>query len=136
MAGFRLSALGDHQARTVRVIGTDLNPAAGGLFQPPYTEHGQILYGDSIEALRSLEGPIDLFVNDRDHSPDYEAGEYLAIADKLSSRAVILGDNAHCTDALHAFALKTGRSFLFFQERPQDHWYPGAGIGAAFSGPE
>ena len=29
-------------------------------------------------------------------------------------------------------AEKSGRKFLYFQERPKDHWYPGAGIGAAF----
>jgi hypothetical protein len=24
------------------------------------------------------------------------------------------------------------RAFLFFREQPQDHWYPGAGIGIAY----
>jgi hypothetical protein len=36
------------------------------------------------------------------------------------------------TPEIHNFARKSGRKFLYFQERPKDHWYPGAGIGAAF----
>jgi predicted O-methyltransferase YrrM len=116
-----------------RYYGTDINPNAGFLLSGPYAEHGRILYGDSIESLRALdEKSIDLFINDSDHSADYEAREYQTVADRLSPKALIIGDNAHCSDKLIAFAEKTGRRFLFFQERPADHWYPGAGIGVAW----
>ena len=115
-----------------RYFGTDINPQAGWLFQGPYREVGEILYGDSIESLQQLEGPIDLFINDSDHSAEYERREYACIASKLSSAAVLLGDNAHSTDKLYQFAVETGRRFLFFSEQPADHWYPGAGIGAAW----
>ena len=100
--------------------------------QGPYREAGEILYGDSIESLQRLEGPIDLFINDSDHSAEYEEREYACIASKLSPGAVVLGDNAHVTDKLYQFASATGRRFLFFSEKPADHWYPGAGIGAAW----
>jgi len=46
---------------------------------------------------------------------------------------VLLGDNSHVTNKLYQFALATGRDFLFFSEKPADHWYPGAGIGAAWA---
>jgi hypothetical protein len=115
-----------------RYLGTDINPQAGWLFQGAYREAGEILYGDSIESLQRLEGPIDLFINDSDHSAEYEEREYACIAPKLSPEAVVLGDNAHVTDKLYQFALTTGRHFLFFSEKPADHWYPGAGIGAAW----
>ena len=115
-----------------RYVGTDINPQAGWLFQSPYREAGEILYGDSIESLQRLEGPIDLFINDSDHSAEYEEREYACIASKLSPQAVVLGDNAHVTDKLYQFASATGRRFLFFSEKPADHWYPGAGIGAAW----
>jgi hypothetical protein len=115
-----------------RYIGTDINPQAGWLFQGPYREAGEILYGDSIESLQRLEGPVDLFINDSDHSADYEEREYACIAAKLSPNAVLLGDNAHVTDKLYQFATATGRHFLFFSEKPANHWYPGAGIGAAW----
>jgi hypothetical protein len=53
----------------------------------------------------------------------------------LSSAAVILGDNAHLTSALFEFSIASRRKFLFFAEKPADHFYPGAGIGAAFAPP-
>ncbi len=112
-----------------RYFGTDINPQAGYLLSGDYANYGRILYGDSIESLKQLEGTIDLFINDSDHSADYEAEEYQTVADKLSEKAVILGDNSHCTDKLLEFSLATNRRFIFFQERPRGHWYPGAGIG-------
>lgn len=112
--------------------GTDINPKAGYLFQGGYREFGEILYGDSIQSLLTLSQPIDLFINDSDHSAEYEAREYETVSSRLSDRAVVLGDNAHVTDKLFQFATRTGRKFLFFQEKPLNHWYPGAGIGAAY----
>ena len=116
-----------------KYVGTDINPRAGYLFSGAYGECGTIICGDSITSLEQLTGEIDLFVNDSDHSAAYEQREYEAIAGKLGPRAVIIGDNAHCTDKLLQFARMTGRSFLYFAEKPADHWYPGAGIGIAFT---
>ena len=112
--------------------GTDLRPEAGYLLGGPYAAVGQILVGDSIESLKAFHECVDLFINDSDHSAEYEADEYQVIAPKLSSRAIVLGDNAHATDKLARFSRKTNRHFLFFREEPKDHWYPGAGIGISF----
>lgn len=112
--------------------GTDLNPKAGYLLSGDYANYGRILYGDSIASLKRFDGVIDLFINDSDHSADYEAEEYKTVANKLSQYAVILGDNSHCTDKLLEFSLETNRHFVFFQEEPKDHWYPGAGMGISF----
>lgn len=117
------------------MYGTDINPRAGYLLQEPYSNYGKILYGDSIQSLEKLSEKIDIFINDSDHSSDYEMREYETIENKLSEGALILGDNAHCSDKLCRFANRTGRVFMFFQEKPRDHWYPGAGIGAAFKSP-
>lgn len=112
--------------------GTDIDPDAGWLLGGPWADYGTILYGDSIESLRAFDQPIDLFINDSDHSAEYEAREYETVADKLADGGLILGDNARITDKLERFAATTERSFLFFAEKPKDHWYPGAGIGVAF----
>lgn len=112
--------------------GTDINPDAGQLLAKPFASFGKILYGDSIESLAKINTPIDLFINDSDHSADYEAREYRTVENKLSESAIVLSDNAHATGELLRFAERTGRQFLFFKEEPQGHWYPGAGIGAAF----
>lgn len=118
-----------------RYYGTDINPEAGYLFKGKYAEQGEILYGDSIASLARFEGAVDLFINDSDHSAKYEAREYETIAPKLAENAVLLGDNAHCSDSLMDFALATGRSFVFYSEKPKDHWYPGGGIGICFRRP-
>lgn len=115
-----------------RYFGLDIAPGAGWLLTGKYAQTGKILYGDSLESLAKLQETIDLFINDSDHSAEYEAKEYAAIEFKLSSGAVILGDNAHATDKLALFSEKTGRNFLFFREEPMDHWYGGAGIGISF----
>jgi len=112
--------------------GTDINSNAGYLLTKEYTKYGEILYGDSIDSLSRFNKKIDLFINDSDHSQDYEYNEYLTIESKLSKNAILLGDNSHCTTKLFEFSSKTGRSFLFFAETPQNHWREGAGIGFSF----
>lgn len=113
--------------------GIDCNPSAGYLLSGVYKQYGEILYGDSIESLKNFHfGLIDIFINDSDHSANYEDEEYKTITRKLSSNAIILGDNAHCTGKLLEYSLETKRNFIFFQEKPAAHWYPGAGIGISF----
>jgi hypothetical protein len=113
--------------------GTDINPAAGQLLIGKYCQYGKIMYGDSIASLKQLNENIDIFINDSDHSPDYEYCEYQEIKNKLSANALILGDNSHATEKLSQFSRETGRKFLFFAEKPANHWYPGAGIGISFT---
>ncbi|MFH0733354.1 MAG: class I SAM-dependent methyltransferase [bacterium] len=112
--------------------GTDINPEAGFLFGGEYKKYGEILYGDSITSLKKLECNIDLFINDSDHSADYENDEYMTIYKQLSENAIILGDNSHCTTKLLEFSRLMKRQFIFFKEEPENHWYPGAGIGISF----
>ena len=116
-----------------RYYGTDIDPRAGYLLSGPYEEAGKILYGDSIESLSAFEEKIDLFINDSDHSAEYEGREYETVKDKLAPGAFIIGDNAHVTDKLIEFAHRTGRQFLFFREDSDGFWYPGSGIGVAYT---
>lgn len=115
-----------------KYYGTDINPAAGYLLSGRYQEVGKILYGDSIKTLSQFKENIDLFINDSDHSEEYEYQEYLTIQNLINDKTIIIGDNAHCTDKLFRFSRETNRSFLFFQETPLNHWYPGGGIGISF----
>ncbi len=113
-------------------FGTDIDSDAGYLLSGKYAEVGRIIYGDSIASLQKFGQPIDMFINDSDHSFDYEYGEYVAIKRLLSKDAIILGDNSHCTDKLAVFSGENDRNFIFFKEVPKDHWCPGAGIGISF----
>lgn len=112
--------------------GTDINPEAGFLLGGQWAEVGKILYGDSIESLRAVTQPIDLFINDSDHSAEYELAEYHTVGAKLTGSAIVLGDNSHCSTSLATFARESGRRFLFFAEQPRGHWYPGSGIGVCY----
>jgi hypothetical protein len=112
--------------------GTDINPQCGYLFQGDYRNYGTLLIGDSISSLKQLNETVDLFINDSDHSAEYEAREYDVIHPKMSANGIILGDNAHVSSALVDFSIKTNRKFLFFKEVPMNHWYPGSGIGVSF----
>jgi hypothetical protein len=47
----------------------------------------------------------------------------------LAKDFVILGDNSHVSSSLLYFAKKNDYKYIFFSEEPENHWYPGAGIG-------
>ena len=115
-----------------RYMGTDIEPLAGYLLGDVYSEYGSIAYGDSIETLKTVDEPIDLFINDSDHSHEYEAREYDTVEAKLHDESVILGDNAHASLSLSKFAARTNRIFTMVPEYPKNHWYKGCGIGIAF----
>jgi predicted O-methyltransferase YrrM len=115
-----------------RYFGTDINPKAGYFLEGKYKEMGTILYGDSIASLSQLTEKVDLFINDSDHSSEYEYQEYLTIKPLLTDKTIILGDNSHTSRKLADFSAETGRNFIFFKETPLNHWYPGAGIGISF----
>jgi predicted O-methyltransferase YrrM len=113
-------------------FGTDINPKAGYLFTGPYATYGEILVGDSVESLKKLNFPINLFIFDSMRTSQYEALEYQTIKDKLETGSIILTTFAHGSDELLKFSLETHRRYLSFRERPLNHYYPGGEIGAAF----
>lgn len=115
-----------------RYIGTDINLTSGKLLLDRHKSFAQILIGDSLNSLKNIEDPIDLFINDSDHSAEYEGQEYRTIQHLLSLNSIILGDNSHVTEELRNFSYATGRRYIFFSEKPSNHWYPGAGIGFSF----
>jgi len=116
-----------------KYIGTDIDPKAGVLLTEKFKKFGKVIVGDSLTTLSELHEEVGVFINDSDHSHDYEAAEYEVINKILSDRSIILGDNSHVSSALRVFAIKSNRQYLFFKEFPSEHWYPGAGIGFAFN---
>jgi hypothetical protein len=114
-----------------QVIGLDLDPTAGYLFQEPYAKFGRVIYGDSHQTIPALTETVDFFIQDSDHAPAHEAAEFRLIAPKLSANALVLSDNADTTDELLKFALTTAREFLYFGEVTANHWLQGSGLGVA-----
>jgi hypothetical protein len=116
-----------------RLITIDINPDSGYLISGDYAAVVDRVIGDSRLVLQSVDEPVGLFLHDSLHTLEHETAELDAVLPMLTDRSMVLSDNAHGSDALLSFAQRTGRSFLFFQEVPEGHWYPGDGIGAAWT---
>jgi hypothetical protein len=110
-------------------LGVDIDPKAGTLFKELFNEFGDVIIGDSLGVLKNVIKKIDLFINDSDHSSDYEEREFQLIKDLMSQKGIILGDNSHTNSILRDFSMQNERRFIFFSEQPLNHWYPGAGVG-------
>ena len=115
-----------------KYFGTDINPLAGKLTSPEYFDFSTILYGDSITSLSKLNETIDFFINDSDHSGNYEMNEYEVIFEKLSKNAVILGDNSHVTDKLSIFSKERNRRFYFFKEEKKPLSIENSGVSCNY----
>ncbi len=115
-----------------RLTGLDINPASGYLVSGRYAEVFDLVLDDSLASIPRLSEPVDVFLHDSNHSAEHEAAEFRLIEDRLAPGALLLSDNATQTDELLQHAEKTGRQFMFFQEVPDRHWFPGDGIGIAW----
>jgi predicted O-methyltransferase YrrM len=115
-----------------RVYATDSVPDCGHLLVEPYQDRCRILLGDSVETLKKFAEPVDIFLHDSDHRPEYEWAEFMAIQHRLHAGSIVLSDNSQQSSKMREFARRIGKSFLYFQDQPKNHWWPGDGIGAAF----
>lgn len=114
------------------VYATDIVPSCGHLLAKPYTDYCRVVLGDSVETLKKFSEPVDVFIHDSDHRPEYEWAEFLAIEPRLHAASIVMSDNSQQTSKMFEFAQRIGKPFLYFQDAPRDHWWPGDGIGAAF----
>ena len=114
------------------VYATDIVPDCGHLLDEVYRPFYHLLIGDSVQSLQRFDKTIDLFIHDSNHDPAYEWAEFLAIERRLHRGSLVLSDNSQQTTKLLEFAQRIGRAFLYFQDAPKGHWWPGDGIGAAF----
>jgi hypothetical protein len=114
-----------------RLTTIDVNPDAGYLLCPPYADVTELCIGDSLEVLRTLSGPVGLFIQSSFGSFAHELSELEAVAPNLEDRAVVLSARAGSV-SLPRWAERTDRRYLYFHARPKDHWYPGDGLGAAW----
>ena len=115
-----------------RITTIDIDPDAGYLIADPWASVIDKRTGSSVDLLANLRD-VDLFLHDSLHTYDYETAELAAVEPNLSPGSLVLSDNAHDSRALSDWAERTGRHYLFFKEHPRDHWWPGDGIGAAWT---
>jgi hypothetical protein len=115
-----------------RLTTIDVDPEAGFLIGEPWADVIDRRTGSSLDVLEKLTD-VDVFLHDSLHTYEYETRELTTVEPNLRANAIILSDNAHESSALSDWAERSGRRYLFFKEQPRDHWWPGDGIGAAWS---
>ena len=111
----------------------DVDPHAGWMIDHPYSQSVNLMISDSHTALKDFSLPIDIFIHDSFHDYSHEAKEYRLLKGKLAPGAVVMSDNSHAGSALMDFAEANALDFHFWSERPEQHFYPGGGIGLAIS---
>lgn len=115
-----------------RVTTIDTRPHAGYLIGGKWAEVIDFLVGDSNDLIGDFE-PVDLFIHSSQRSAELQ--EYETMRDVLTPDGIMVSDNAHVSDVLIRWGEENGRTFTYFQERPDDHWYPGAGMGISLRAP-
>ncbi|MCF2529266.1 class I SAM-dependent methyltransferase [Yinghuangia soli] len=121
---------------TGRLATCDFDDRSGELILPPYDKIVDHVVGDSLEFLAgpvARQMPVDLFISDTAFTQDHELAELTAARPLLSPRAVVVATRCNMWWTLPRWADAQGMRFLYFDEKPADHWYPGLGIGAAFT---
>ena len=114
-----------------RLTTVDSNPNAGFLIVPPYSDVTEIHIGESLDILNKLTNPVSIFLQESWGTFEHEVSELEAVSPHLEERAVVLNGRPG-TYSLAQWAERTDRSFLYFHAQPNDHWYRGDGIGAAW----
>lgn len=114
-----------------QLFGIDINPKAGWLIPERLRDHMTLLIEDSATAVPRIarENGIDVFLHDSDHRYQHEFQEFQTAAEGMRPGGIFMSDNSHATTALKDYAASVGREYAFWQERPKNHFYPGAGIG-------
>lgn len=115
-----------------RLATIDIDDDSGHLIGEPWAEVVDQHVGSSIDVLEKLQD-VDMFLHDSLHTHEYETKELTAVEPNLRPGAVVLSDNAHDSTALSEWAERNGRQYLFFREQPTGHWWPGDGIGIAWT---
>lgn len=117
-----------------KYFGLDINPDAGYLInQSPYNEVSNIIVADTMLTLSEFNSPIDFYFSDGVRTLDYERKEFDNLNKCLTRKSVVVTNKANFSDALADLAESKNYHFLYFQEQPQDYWYPGSGLGIMFN---
>ncbi len=111
-----------------KVIGIDIESKAGYLVKPPFDAHSEFVLSDSVEAVRAITEPIDIFIHETIVSHESEHARLLET--RLSEYGFIF--SAWNTGAFREFAERTGRNYLVFAEELKDHWYQGGHLATVF----
>lgn len=113
------------------LVSFDINPQAGWLVPERMRNRWHAIYASTFDALEpAVAGrEVGMLVHDSEHTYECERFEFRAALAHRASKLALLSDNAHVTTALRDVCAAHGADYHYFQERPEHHFYRGAGIG-------
>jgi predicted O-methyltransferase YrrM len=114
------------------VITVDNQKESGYLIHKTFEPFFKREIQDSITFLQQDSYLIDMLIHDSNHDASFEQNEYLFAQERLASGAIIISDNANETNELLKFARRISKNFIYLQDKPFKHWWPGDGIGIAY----
>lgn len=78
-----------------------------GFMIPEYLKEAwQLIEGDSVKVIPTLDGEFDLYIHDSDHSMKFLTSELSAAWKKLSKKAAIVVDDIDWSNAFYAFCVE------------------------------
>jgi hypothetical protein len=78
-----------------------------GFMVPPFLhERWELIEGDSLKVIPSLQDTFDFYIHDSDHSMPFLSKELVAAWEKLSDKALVLVDDIDWSNAFFAFCVK------------------------------
>jgi hypothetical protein len=111
--------------------GIDIQRDLAIFFKPPYSPYGEIIINSSDQELESMNGPIDLYINDSSHDSEYSETEYNFVVPKLSEKAIMLSWSS--PNSLMKVSNELSRNFLYFHSEPDNILMPHGRIGISFN---
>lgn len=92
----------------------------------------QRLVGDSVQALRSFDRPIELFLHDTVNDATHTREQLSTLRGRLAARAIV--HSAWFGKEFVAFCEEAGLQGIEYVERPKQHFYVGRRCGLATQG--
>lgn len=116
-----------------RIVTVDLAEDRGDLLDGDEGGYVQRRTGDSVQVLRGLDTPVDLFVHDTTSDDAHMRAQLAALAPRLAPGGWL--HSAWFTAGFVEHCQRHGLRVLQYAEQPQGHWYPGSRCGIARARP-
>ena len=113
------------------LLSFDVDPASGWLVDESLEPYVERHIGDARETLPAAlaDRRVGVFVHDSLHTYEHERFELETALAHRDDAIVLISDNSHESTALPDVCAESGLRYVFFRERPLEHFYPGAGMG-------
>jgi hypothetical protein len=117
------------------LISIDIDKGAGTLVESALRADWRPLFGSTYDVLKpAIAGrKVGMLIHDSDHTYECERFEFGAALDSAADSIALISDNAHASSALPDLAAERQMPYGYFEEKPRNHFYPGAGLGIAMA---